>query len=509
MPAIAPRTGAPDRPHLPGQVRRTVPARFALLATVLAALATLAVWRLDGFVADDAFITYRYARNLAAGEGWTYNPGERTANAATSPLATLVLTGAAVGSDPEHLPRAGRLLAVMALTATGVATAGALRRLGAPRAGALAGLLVVTNPWLVSTVGMETTLAAALGAGATWAAVARRQVTCGLLLGLAVLARPDSVLLAAPLLGWCWWRGVADPGNDTRPAEVVRPPGEPPGRRVPWAAVGSMAAVLVTWALLAAALGAEVLPATLAAKRAQTRSGLWGDGPLFLRGLVDLPGWFGFRAWAVVAAAVAVGGLVVGLRSPALRGLTAALGAYAGLHLLAYGVVLRPPAYHWYYGPQLWVGSVTGGIALAALAGALRTRRSGLVLATGATAALAALGLASIPSGWRYGHYEQAAAWLAANTPPGATVAAAEIGVLGWRSDRPIVDHLGLLDPEAVAELDRRDLGSWLERRRPDYWVVHEPLWPHEAPAAATPFFREAYAPVVRLEGVTIYGRRP
>ena len=29
------------------------------------------------FVQDDAFITYRYARNLARGEGLVFNPGER------------------------------------------------------------------------------------------------------------------------------------------------------------------------------------------------------------------------------------------------------------------------------------------------------------------------------------------------------------------------------------------------------------------------------------------------
>ena len=503
----APPSAAPTRERPAAGGRRATLGWSAVLTLGLAALAAVAVWRLDGFVADDAFITYRYARNLAAGEGWTYNPGERTANAATSPLSTVVLSGVASVAGPEQLPGAGRVLAVLALSATGLAVAGALRQLGAALAGVLGGVLVVTNPWLVSTVGMETALAAALGAGAVWAATARRQVTCGLLLGLAVLARPDSVLLAAPLLFWLWWR--ADFGTDvaTRTGGV-RGRGTREARRVPWAGIASMATVVLAWVPVALALGAEVLPATLAAKRAQTRSGLWGDGPLFLRGLVELPGWLGFGPWAVVAAAAAVVG-VVGLRSRPLRGLTGVLCTFVGLHLAAYGLVLQPPAYHWYYGPELWVGSVTGGIALAALAGVVGHRRSGVVAAVAATVVIAGLGLASVPGGYRYHHYDEVADWLAANTAPGATVAAAEVGVLGWRSGRPVVDHLGLLDPRAVAELDAGDLSSWLERRRPDYWVVHEPLWPHEAPAAATPYFRESYEPVLRTDGLTIYRRRP
>ncbi|MEI7887528.1 MAG: hypothetical protein WCJ04_09060, partial [Actinomycetes bacterium] len=39
-------------------------------------LAAVAAW-IVRFVQDDAFITYRYARNLARGNGLVFNPGER------------------------------------------------------------------------------------------------------------------------------------------------------------------------------------------------------------------------------------------------------------------------------------------------------------------------------------------------------------------------------------------------------------------------------------------------
>ena len=37
---------------------------------------------------DDAYITYRYARNLATGRGFVYNPGEAVMGT-TAPLSTI------------------------------------------------------------------------------------------------------------------------------------------------------------------------------------------------------------------------------------------------------------------------------------------------------------------------------------------------------------------------------------------------------------------------------------
>ena len=71
---------------------------------VALALLLLHAFRYD-FVADDAFITARYVRNLLAGEGLVYNPGERV-EGFTSPLwaASLALLGA-LGVDLAHAMR--------------------------------------------------------------------------------------------------------------------------------------------------------------------------------------------------------------------------------------------------------------------------------------------------------------------------------------------------------------------------------------------------------------------
>src|SRR5262245_35741540 len=67
---------------------------------------------------DDAFISYRYARNLAAGHGLVYNPGERV-EGYTNFLWTVLISGALrLGWDAEFAGRALGVLSSLGLLAT-------------------------------------------------------------------------------------------------------------------------------------------------------------------------------------------------------------------------------------------------------------------------------------------------------------------------------------------------------------------------------------------------------
>ncbi|MCB0187901.1 MAG: hypothetical protein KDE31_26715, partial [Caldilineaceae bacterium] len=59
---------------------------------VLPAAAAFMLWGDGQLDVDDAFITYRYAENLATGQGFVYNAGERLLGTST-PLYTLLLAG--------------------------------------------------------------------------------------------------------------------------------------------------------------------------------------------------------------------------------------------------------------------------------------------------------------------------------------------------------------------------------------------------------------------------------
>ena len=122
-------------------------------------------WPHRGRSFDDAFITYRYARNLAQGEGFVYNPGEHVLGT-TTPLYTLVLAGLSLaGADIPAasvvvggLGWAGIVLLVYAIGAAA----------GEPMAGLAAALWVAFDSLTGATLGMETTLYVALCLLAFW-----------------------------------------------------------------------------------------------------------------------------------------------------------------------------------------------------------------------------------------------------------------------------------------------------------------------------------------------------
>ncbi|MFQ5499006.1 MAG: hypothetical protein ACE5FH_04980 [Candidatus Zixiibacteriota bacterium] len=65
--------------------------RNRLIIFFLAVFVRLAFFSLTQFTADDAFITYRYAENIAFGNGFIYNTGEHVLGTST-PLFTLILS---------------------------------------------------------------------------------------------------------------------------------------------------------------------------------------------------------------------------------------------------------------------------------------------------------------------------------------------------------------------------------------------------------------------------------
>src|SRR5262249_22655589 len=84
-----------------------LPKETHLLLGLAAPAVALAInmWRVRHFTIDDAYISFRYARNLAHGLGLVYNAGERI-EGYTNFLWTLILSGGVkVGVDPVVLAK--------------------------------------------------------------------------------------------------------------------------------------------------------------------------------------------------------------------------------------------------------------------------------------------------------------------------------------------------------------------------------------------------------------------
>src|SRR5437660_1225920 len=148
-----------------------------------------------GFPLDDSWIHLQFARNLAEGAGFAYNPGVPVAGS-TAPLWTLLLAaGARVAGASlvmaKTLGVAGALIAALVLRRAALAWG------ASPPAALVAAVgLVWSGPFAWGALsGMEVTLAALLVTAALLALARDHLVLTAVAGGLATLARPEAVVL--------------------------------------------------------------------------------------------------------------------------------------------------------------------------------------------------------------------------------------------------------------------------------------------------------------------------
>ncbi|GAB4517056.1 MAG: hypothetical protein OHK0046_23320 [Anaerolineae bacterium] len=166
---------------------------------------------IDHTLIDDAYITYRYAANLARGEGLVYNVGERVLGTTTPGYAVLLGTGGAL-LGTEQIPRLSTGLNMVAILALAVVViAIAYRLTHVPLVAALAGAVMLLEPTTTQTsiAGMEVSVFLLLVALAVLALIMERWRVAALIAGLSPLFRPEGVFLVG-LLGihllllWRW-----------------------------------------------------------------------------------------------------------------------------------------------------------------------------------------------------------------------------------------------------------------------------------------------------------------
>ncbi|WP_144585893.1 hypothetical protein, partial [Amycolatopsis rhizosphaerae] len=412
--------GAPTAEWIAGDRQVRVASRWwsgSMAAVgVLAVVSAGVFWLVHSAIIDDSYITLSYARNVALHGHWGLIP-QRTSNTATSPLNVLLLAGfTVVLRHPVWALAAVFVAANMVLGLTLRATA---RALGLREWGVWAAWLVVLgNPLLLSAVGLEVTLTAAVLGALLAAAVLRRPWLFGLCAGLAVLTRIDLAVIvlvvfaAAAGLWRGWWKVL----------------------------LGGTAVALPWFAFSWRVLGSAV-PDTLAIKTQQKAWGSYqfGNGPLlYLRSypaatvLAFLPALLGVLALVVVVATRARRRLV----------LPAALGAAGVVHYLAYTALGVPP-YHWYYAPSLICLSMFLALAVSA------ARPAALALVAvpilGQVAFDAHHGLpwrqAAITTNWATpAQYATLGTQLAALTGGRPVHAGGEIGAIAYFCDCAVVD---------------------------------------------------------------------
>ncbi len=443
-----------------------------LLVLALAGLQVLRASRIGPI--DDAFITYRSARNLAAGLGPVFNPGEPVLSVTTPGYMLLLAAASPFSQDYVALGLALNALGLLALGALLIdLSAGVWRSADSPStcpAAAWAAALVavtlgLTFPLLKVAVGMETPLytAALLAVFAAYrrALAAPSDETRWLLLtaaaaGCAFLIRPDGAL-AGLVVGLHWLAAR---------------------RRIPWPALGLGLALTLPWVLFAWSYYGSPLPNTLTAK---VTHGLVGSADSWGAQLgVSAGQWAQRQPLAAGLLLLGLGAALVGKPAgPRARvAVRRLMLAWAAFYIASY-IWLDVGAYVWYYVPLAPVVALLAGDGAALLVqGAARwAGQRGPAKAATSLAVAALLLAALLPSGQeavvlaappplrsREVAYRQTGQTLhalcqqAGNEPVGM----AEIGVMGYYSDCRIVDFAGLLQPElAVLQLDLAGRIEW------------------------------------------------
>lgn len=226
------------------------------LPALIVALAVLARLIPGARTIDDSFITFRYARNLLAGHGFVYNPGEAVLGT-TTPLYTLLMAGlgSLSGGTQAPFPELALVVNALADAATCLLLWAIGRRLKMERAGAAAALAWAVAPFSVTFAigGLETSLYVALLTGAVATALAAspsKRVLAALLASLALLTRPDALILLGPLMLERLWSACKR------------------SERIHWAEVAAALLPYGAWAIYATLVFGSPLPHSILAKAA-------------------------------------------------------------------------------------------------------------------------------------------------------------------------------------------------------------------------------------------------
>ncbi|SEG83922.1 hypothetical protein SAMN02982929_04346 [Saccharopolyspora kobensis] len=402
------------------QGEQRVRSGWPVWTVVVGAVAAVVFWVVHGALIDDAYITLSYARNLAFHGHWGLIGGE-VSNSATAPLNVLVLAAfTAVLRQPVVALGAVFVLANIALA---LLLRAAARRSGLPGwVGPLGALLVAGNPLVLSSVGLEMTLAAALLGLLLLASVQVRPVLFGVAAGLLALTRLDLavfvlvVLVGRPALWRGWWRWLL-----------------------------STAAIALPWFTFSWFYFGSAVPDTLVIKQLQKSwgdwdfsNGLWLYHEVFPTAVVIslIPPLLGLVALPVVCA----------LR-PFRRAVRlwpwALLGIGGVAHYYVYTLLGVPP-YHWYYAPSM----IGLSLLLAGVLGAIRRELSlllGCALLVAQAWFAAAQGTpwreSAITTNWASAaDYARVGTEVGRLVGTGTVTSPGEIGALAYFCDCAVVD---------------------------------------------------------------------
>lgn len=446
------------------------------LALGIFTLAILARWLPGPRTIDDSFITFRYARNLLAGEGFVYNLGERVMGT-TTPLYTglMVVSGLLSGGPQAPFPMLSLGLNALADGVTCLLLLRLGRKHGLPYAGIGAALSWAIAPFSVTFAigGLETSLYVLLLVSMALAHAEGRHYLAMAMAALSLLTRPDALIMIGLVALDRLWQLKPQNGKfnwQLRPVFLE--------------AVVFLVPVMI-WVVISTSYFGSPIPHSIAAKslayRLKPEEGfirlLQHYATPFHEELTFGTWWIGL-ALALHPFLFLVGSLRALKTNPRLW----PFAAYPWIYLVVFAVA-NPLIFRWYLTPPLpsWMFFILAGLEILVSQAAARVamwmsirwvRPASASTTGGAVALITFVILAPVAlslQDWqlRPDHgltrpapemawyklellYARAAETLRpeiAQTSPVPTLAAGDVGVLGFFSGARILDTVGLNSP--------------------------------------------------------------
>jgi arabinofuranosyltransferase len=430
------------------------------------------------FTVDDAYITLRYAENLAHGNGFVFNVGERVYGT-TTPLFAAML--AILSILTRHALIVGKLVNIISDVAVAVLLFFMARRISrlawvAYLAGFLYAMNPVTAKWSAS--GMETGLYTLLICLALWSHGRQRCREGYICAGLAILTRIDGVFVFGALL-------AADLFSRRRAALYD-------------ALIGGLPVVI--WSIFAILYFGSPIPHSAIAKK------ITYGGTSSITVLGQVLDKFAFRAGLLTLA-----GLV-----PAILGMVWGVGRYRWGRVMlgwwfcywGFFILTGSRLHGWYLAPPIWLYALCLAVGLGLIVHWVARRMGRLSVAPGvrAVAAVAAVVVVLGVTGGllvaRYSEVRQqigmaekhvgrpVGLWLAEHGAPGDTVCAESIGAIGYYSGLYVLDLVGLVSPQVLKFNRERasgpNFGAIIQQFKPQFyvwWESWEQQWWNAHPA--------------------------
>jgi len=349
----------------------------------------------------------------------------------------------------------------------------AFRLVGGGAAGLAAALLLCTEPSLLGIVGMDTAFYLFILLLASWLFATQRLKAAALLLGALPVVRPDGIFLVASV-GLVW---LVENRRSVDRAFLRRTIGF----------FGLLLLPLAVWSTIAIAYYGSPVPQSFIGKYYQGKIQWWWPDistfrHVFLQQLLSLR--YGLvTAGALIAVPVAFWKLDRMLCVGCL---------WTVFYFSAYSIA-HVPAYGNYFFPIYSMMTILALRSASIVTMILRSKiggRSDKLSHRKRVMVLLAMAMTGLVIVWHRSDfrlfapvgvnqdlpYLDIADYLRKYTPQQASVGVMEIGIIGYFSERKIVDFAGLATPAVAKAVAQGDLRFALKRFDPDYVVVRYPV---------------------------------